>query len=405
MLRSLKRSDAMSPHEFDKALSYAVHRRDKDAVKSVLPHAYVNTVPYEDIGNYNNLRKLEKEDRLYPDDRDRPRVIQDAFLNRDLDIMELLLQAGANTSVWIFPNDDDSRLKRWCWSGVEGSMLFFAATAQDLEMVKLLVKYGADINDNSAYGRSPIFESIDNNNIPMTKFLLGNGANPNIPSCRFSRHYPVSICEDEILDLLLKHGVDINVTSREFEGDDDDDPRMTPLDMAAESYLNASPKDKEKALDYVRRLLDYNVDPEIQFQYTAFHKNYFEESEELKALVMEYKYKQTIEYFSTLSVDALNKVDCWGKTALHRSAENGDEKAVEYLLSRNVLAYGLDLLGRSPQRIAMQRAEWRDWNVANNWHDEYPIYEEDMLVIMKKKPYVVIAEKIATVADAQQRLD
>lgn len=409
-----------TPHEFDEALSYAVHRQDKDAVKDVLPHAYVNTVQYENVGKCNDLRKLEEADRLYPDDTrydfDRPRVIHDAFLNRDYAIMELLLQAGANTSAWFIPGND-SRPTPWCWAGVEGNMLHLAAEAEDLEMVKLLVKYGADVNDNECYGKSPVFVSTDNNNIPMTKFLLENGANPNIPCCRFNRQYPVSNClygDDEMLDILLKHGIDINVVYRKdidlrARGDDDiddDEVPMTMLDIAASGYaLCETDEDKQEALGLIKCLLDYNVDPEIQYAVFQEYRrvDYSSSTQELKDLMLDYKYKQTIEYYSTLSVDELNAVDCWGKTFLHRSAENGDEAAVDYLLSKGVHAYKLDFWGHTPEQSTTYRGKLRDWNVANNWHDAIPIYDDEILVIMNKKPYAKIAEKIATVANAQQQ--
>lgn len=411
MLRNLKReikAGRMTPHDYDKKFSHAVHRRDKDAVKLLLPHAYVNTAVYEDVHKYPDLRVLEQDD----DQTDvcsrhflQRRVVEEALINRDLDIVEMLLQKGLDPAVWVYFGVGADIYG----SNFEGGLLLRAAMQEDVEVAKLLVKYGADVNDNSSYNKSPMFEALGNNNLQLTKLFLKHGGDPNHPTTTFERLFPVTFCirytNIKLLNVLLAHGVDINVVNVDYELDN----RATLLDEAIGVYIRqTTTSSKKKALRIIHRLLEYNVDPLIQYQYIGDHppRQALEIPLEVETIMQEYRHKQTVEYLSTLTLDQLNTVDSFGKSALHRSAENGDEEAVDFLLLKGVDAWEYDHLDRTPQMIALQRLEW--FNMKRHHYEEvtYPIFDDGRQDYnLMAKPYKKIARKIGVYLDLQQRIE
>ncbi len=58
--------------------------------------------------------------------------------------------------------------------------LVFAIRANDLESVRVLLKAGADINETTRYGWSPLLVATQNRYYNLASFLLDNGANPNL---------------------------------------------------------------------------------------------------------------------------------------------------------------------------------------------------------------------------------
>lgn len=408
MLRNLKRamkSGKMTPHDFDKELSRAVHRRDKDAVKLLLPHAYVNTAAYEDVHKYPDLRVLgEKDadacDEILTDDcmsASPTRVIEEAFYNRDVDIMEMLLQKGASTDFWVQGND-----------GHEGTLLYIATRMKHVGTAEVLVKYGADINDNSNYDESPMCVALHQNNLHLTTFFLEHGGNPNYPDTYDYRIFPITHCIEQsnikLLDVLLAHGVDINIENC-YE-----DHRATLLEEAIIVYnRQATPTKKKKAFSIIHRLLEYNVDPAIQYLETpqAPERVTLDIPPEVATLMHDYRRKQTLEYLSTQTLDQLNAVDSFGKNALHRNAENGDQDAVDFLLSKGVNTLAEDHLDRTPQRIALQRLEWLDEMECREDGSGYPIIDDDHVVhaILREKPYRKIAKKIGRYMEVQRKID
>ena len=65
-----------------------------------------------------------------------------------------------------------------------------AVMIQNINLVKLLIKYGADVNlkvfllimkeYNDVGEKTPLHYAVEKNNFEITNFLLDNGANPTI---------------------------------------------------------------------------------------------------------------------------------------------------------------------------------------------------------------------------------
>ncbi|MEX2366273.1 MAG: ankyrin repeat domain-containing protein, partial [Pseudohongiellaceae bacterium] len=64
------------------------------------------------------------------------------------------------------------------WGGL--TALHFAVREGNLESVKVLVEGGADVNQVSEFGWTPLLTATQNRYYQMGKYLLENGANPNI---------------------------------------------------------------------------------------------------------------------------------------------------------------------------------------------------------------------------------
>ena len=64
--------------------------------------------------------------------------------------------------------------------GGELTALSYAARSNDLESVKILLAAGADVNEVTGYGWSPLLIATQNRNYKLGAFLLEHGANPNL---------------------------------------------------------------------------------------------------------------------------------------------------------------------------------------------------------------------------------
>ncbi|XP_008546906.1 putative ankyrin repeat protein RF_0381 [Microplitis demolitor] len=104
-----------------------------------------------------------------------------------------------------------------------------AAIANSLEMVKLLVDHGADVNahcKNRGDGYSALHYAAMNNNSAMIEFLLSKGARVDIKSNNEKTilHFAIGTKDKDIVKRLLDAGADVNIKSNTnyFDG-------ITPL--------------------------------------------------------------------------------------------------------------------------------------------------------------------------------
>jgi ankyrin repeat protein len=383
-------SGTMTPHEYDKALSVAVHRRNKDDVQRLLPHAYVNTARYTQVNNYQNLRVLQQEDEdtgFEEYDTETERVLHEAYYINDLEMVEILLQAGAFCD--------------W-WTDEEMTFLESAASRGNVEMTRLFIRYGANVNIHVGYG-TPLFRASQENQTRTATLLLESGADPNLPRSEFFEFPVVFSIQNrnlELLDAFFRQGVNLSC----FNHPEDSSVVTSFLDEAVNTFNNAGhgTPERNKSFTIIQSLLEYNVDWEIQdvvIEYTS-NSRIIESSQAVMQLIQRYRHVQTIVYLSELTWEQLNEVDSWGKTALHRAAENGDEDAVDFLLSKNVKALGVDFWGRTPNESALARREWYLACLAKEEDYDY-VLKDEVKMIMSHKPFQSIAAKISTAAQAQ----
>jgi uncharacterized protein len=171
------------------------------------------------------------------------------------------------------------------WGGL--TAMHFAVREGDLDTVKVLVEAGADVNQVSEYGWTPLLTATQNRYYQMGKYLLEQGADPNIANeggwnplyiATDNRNieggdYPTRKPDMDHLDyikLLLEAGADPNLrmassteTRTIFTHQWLREEGATPFVRAAQS----------SDLALMRLLLEYGADPKIATDHnvTALH--------------------------------------------------------------------------------------------------------------------------------------
>jgi len=88
--------------------------------------------------------------------------------------------------------------------------LFIACENEYLEIVKLLIENGADINKSDNYGQTPLFIACQNGYLEIVKLLIENGADIN--KSNNNGKTPLFIAREyqrfEITAVLIENGVD-----------------------------------------------------------------------------------------------------------------------------------------------------------------------------------------------------
>ncbi|KPM03211.1 ankyrin repeat domain containing protein 8 [Sarcoptes scabiei] len=128
------------------------------------------------------------------------------------------------------------------------SPLWSAAVAGKLDVVKCLIKHGANVNSVSDTGSTPIRSACFMTNLEIVKFLTENGAdilkpNHNGGTCLINSIQSVPLCE-----YLLKNGADVNAQDMQMK---------TALHYAIQ----------EHRIETAILLLDYGADPYIKNRY------------------------------------------------------------------------------------------------------------------------------------------
>lgn len=116
-------------------------------------------------------------------------------------ISALLIKVGADV------NEQDA---------VGNTAIFYAAEYKQIKIAKLLVKAGANVNIQNNKGRTPIFSAISSNTISIINYLIQNGANVNVqeknhgytPLIYFIKKFEPNI---QIINTLVKNGANLDI--------------------------------------------------------------------------------------------------------------------------------------------------------------------------------------------------
>lgn len=155
--------------------------------------------------------------------------LEEAVAKGDDTLAQRLVQAGAyinggvmcravqrpNVALVEYMLDHGARINQ-CWSGGR-SPLHVAASCSKVEMVRLLLLKGADINSRGGTSftppGTPLVAAVEAGKLAVVEFLLMNGADPTI---RFSEEHisaldvAARVGRVDVMRMLLAHGADVN---------------------------------------------------------------------------------------------------------------------------------------------------------------------------------------------------
>jgi len=226
--------------------------------------------------------------------------------------------------------------------------LVFAAREGDLESAKLLVDAGADVNQTTEYGWTPLLTATNNRHYQLGKYLLEHGANVN--KTNKGNWAPLYLATDnrnieggdypvpkpdmdhlEYIKLLLEHGADPNARAKDntltrtiFTMQWFFEDGCTPFVRAAQS----------SDTELMQLLLDWGADPFIP---TAFGDTALTAAGGIgwvEGVTYERSQKENLEaikmlVYLGLDVNGANKD---GRTALMGTAMKGRNEALQFLV-------------------------------------------------------------------------
>jgi ankyrin repeat protein len=214
------RTKAMLEQNADTPLLLALSQGHVRTAKILIEHgADVNANSWQKstpIGRAIQLRSSEMVQYLVEHGaRIESATLRLAARQGDVRIMQYLLRQGFKVAY-----GDDERL---------GTLLYCAIACNQIQMVKLLVQSGADVDETSgSFAETPLIKACSERKWEIANWLLQNGADPNIGSKHnaFPLNYAARLGGLETARLLLKAGAKVEFV--DFEG-------MTPLDWAIQS--------------------------------------------------------------------------------------------------------------------------------------------------------------------------
>ncbi|EDM25984.1 hypothetical protein LNTAR_19342 [Lentisphaera araneosa HTCC2155] len=112
----------------------------------------------------------------------------------------------------------------WSW-------LHMACEENNLEVVKLLLNYGLNINERDDYSQTPLTRAVSHNQLIIAKYLLDNGADVDAKIDNSKTNIMIAIQEGnlEIVKLLIEYGA--NLSSSYIRNDN---KVITPLILSKE---------------------------------------------------------------------------------------------------------------------------------------------------------------------------
>ena len=238
--------------------------------------------------------------------------------------------------------------------------LVYAVRANDLDSVKALLAAGADINQVTAYGWSPLLVATQNRYYKLGAFLLDHGADVNLANKGAwtplylatdnrnieSGDYPVRKGDMDHLDyikLLLDKGANVNARMKDSTETRTVFTNQWLDENGATAFFRAS---QSGDIALMRLLLAHGADPNIA---TTLHVTALQVAAGIgwvEGITYEWSEDATLEAVKMLldlGLDPNAQADT-GRTALHGAAHKGRPAVVQVLVDHgaklNIRDYG-----------------------------------------------------------------
>ena len=238
--------------------------------------------------------------------------------------------------------------------------LVYAVRADDLESVKVLLAAGADVNQVTGYGWSPLLVATQNRYYKLGAYLIDHGADVNLANKGMwtplylatdnrnieSGDYPVRKGDMDHLDfikLLLDHGANVNARMKDSTETRTVFTNQWLDENGATAFLRAS---QSGDIVLMNLLLAHGADPKID---TVLHVTALQVAAGIgwvEGITYEWSPEQTLEAVKLLldlGLDPNAQADT-GRVALHGAAHKGATAVVQVLVDHgaklNIRDYG-----------------------------------------------------------------
>jgi len=135
------------------------------------------------------------------------RSLFEAAEKGDVDRVKQLIAEGADINVkWADVNTREEEINTRLWHE-DDTPLYYAARSEKMEIVKLLVEAGAEVN---AGQWPPLYQAVDANNVIMVEYLLEHGAKIDDGSAWTALQEAPYAASLEIIEMLIAKGADVN---------------------------------------------------------------------------------------------------------------------------------------------------------------------------------------------------
>ncbi|XP_053597550.1 ankyrin-1 [Microplitis demolitor] len=215
------------------------------------------------------------------------------------------------------------------------TLLHTACKFERVEIVKLLIKYGADSNIKNIDNKPPIIYSISKNNLEIFNLLLDSGAHveKNDPTLLNEAAYVANI---SMIKILLERGVDVNGKNElEITG-------LHSVVYKANDNLMRRLSDNQARESIVNFFL--NIGADVNAQIT--------DNRSVLHLAVENNYESIVEIILKHNAN-VNLIDNKGRSPLFIAVKNNNEKITQILLKYNANVNLPNLNNVTPLHIAI----------------------------------------------------
>lgn len=242
------------------------------------------------------------------------------------------------------------RLREAPADGGQLTALIYAARSNDLDSVKTLLAAGADVNQQSGYGWSPLLVATQNRYYQLAAYLLEQGADPNLPNnggwvplylATDNRNiengdYPVrkpDMDHLEFITLLLDKGANVNHRVKDSTETRTVFTNQWLDENGATAFLRAS---QSGDLELMKLLLARGADPTIPTVLGVTALQVAAGIGWVEGVTYEWSREATFEAVKLLLDLGLdpNKQADTGRVALHGAAHKGRADVIQALADR-----------------------------------------------------------------------
>ena len=270
--------------------------------------------------------------------------------------------ARQRASQLVNEGDRESFVRRPSNEGGGLTALVFAAREGDLESARLLLAAGADVNQVTQYGWSPLLTAAHNRHYVLATVLLEAGADPNLANkggwtplylATDNRNieggdYPVRPGDLDHLDFirtLLARGANVNARAKDSTETRTIFTMQWLYEDGATAFLRAA---QSADVELMKLLLAHGADPKIATANNVTALAVAAGIGWVQGVTYERSEQDAVEAVKLcleLGVDP-NAVDGDGRTALHGAAHKGRNALVELLVAHGAKLDARDLGSR-----------------------------------------------------------